>query len=131
MKVKISKPVEIEVKTIHIVAPVIYKQHLPRDFPCRDGDSLNVTVDVDTGKIQDYWPEGVEYDLCLKVGHGGSYWLYAQTGEMVAARENKWIPNGIVPGPWGEFIEIKIAGDGTITNWPKKPDVYEFFCEEE
>ena len=27
----------------------------------------------------------------------------------------------------GDYIDLKIAADGTITNWPKKPDVSAFF----
>ena len=35
--------------------------------------------------------------------------------------------HGVVPGEDGDYIILKIAADGTITNWPKKPDVSAFF----
>lgn len=127
MKVTVTKPVEIDVKTIRISAAVRYEEEdMPNDFPFRKGDVWDITVDVETGKIKD-WPEGVEYDLHMKVCDCGSYWLYDANGQMVGWIDENYVPNGIVPGSYGDYIEMQIAADGTITNWPKNPDVSAFF----
>lgn len=130
MKVTVTKPVEIDVKTIRISAAVRYEEEdMPNDFPFRKGDVWDITVDVETGKIKD-WPEGVEHDLHMKVCDCGSYWLYDANGQMVGWIDENYVPNGIVPGSYGDYIEMQIAADGTITNWPKKPDVSAFFPQD-
>lgn len=127
MKVTVKKPVTINIKTIRIIVAVRYgDEDMPFDFPFRNDDTWDISVDVDTGKIMD-WPQGVEYDLHMKVCDCGSYWLYDENGEQVGANGEDYAPNTIVPGSYGDYIEMKIAADGTITNWPKKPRVSAFF----
>ena len=55
-----------------------------------------------------------------------NYVLYSNE-EKVATREDDYVPNAVIPGEWGDYIDLQIAADGTITNWPKKPDVSAFF----
>lgn len=50
---------------------------------------------------------------------------------VLATLENEYVPNGIVPGEYGDYIDLKINADGIITNWPKNPDCSKFFPEDE
>ena len=130
MKVTVKRPVEIDVRTLRLSVPVRYEdEDMPFDFPFRNGDVWEVTIDIETGKIKD-WPEGVEHDLYMKVVDCGSYWLYDENSQMVGWIDQDYVPNDIVPGEYGDYIDMKIAGDGTIKNWPKNPSVAQFFRED-
>ncbi len=126
MKIKVTRPVEIDVKYVRIVAAVRYdEEDIPNDFPGRRGDVWEVTVDIETGKILD-WP-GPAFDVHMKVCDQGSYYLLDAEQKVLAAIEDNYVPNDLVPGSYGDYIEMNIAEDGTVTNWPKLPDVDEFF----
>jgi hypothetical protein len=132
MKVKIQKPVEVEVTGIRVVAAVRYdEEDIPNNFPFRKGDIWDVTIDLDTGKIRNWvandsveWP----FKLHMKVCDQGSYHLLGPAGEVVASIEEDYVPNDVVPGSYGDYIEMTITSDGTIQNWGKTPiDLSEFF----
>jgi hypothetical protein len=126
MKVTVNKPIEIEVKYIIICVPVRYdEEDIPNDFPFRRNDIWEVLVDIETGKIKD-WPYGYEYVLVMKVCDSGYYQLLDEAFGPIAEIED-YVPHGIVPGSYGDYIELTIEKDGTISNWPEKPDVSAFF----
>lgn len=127
MKVTVTKPVEIDVKFVRMSVAVRYDEDdMPNDFPFRKGDVWDITIDIDTGKIEN-WPAGVEHELYMKVCDQGSYWLLDSDRSMVGWIDEDYVPNDVVPGDYGDYIDMKIKGDGTIENWPKKPDVSAFF----
>src|SRR5690606_20331282 len=98
------KPVEINVAYVSIAASVRYdEEDMPKDFPGRDGDMWNVTVDIDTGQIQD-WP-GIpeEFKLHMKVCDCGSYYLLDENDNVLAKRENEYVPE-LIPGDFGDYI---------------------------
>ena len=124
MAFTVSKRVDIEVDTLQMNLAVRYgDEDMPRDFPKRDGAAWNVEVDLATGKIKD-WP-GPAYDLHMKVCDEGAYMLLA-AGKVVAILASEYVPNGLVPGEFGDYVELKIQADGTIANWPKDPDLSAF-----
>lgn len=127
MKATVTRQVEINVKYIRIIVPVRYDdEDMPYDFPFRKNNDLwDVLIDIETGKIQD-WPEGYEYGLYMKVCDSGLYYLLDYAFEPISELQD-YVPHGIVPGDHGDYIDLKIGKDGTISNWPKKPDVSEFF----
>ncbi len=126
MKTTITAPKEIELTTIRIQVDVRYEEEdIPNDFPMRRGDLWDATVEIDTGKIQD-WPQGKSGYLYMKVSDCGQYNLYDSNGTMVAEISG-YVPHGIVPGEYGDYIDLKIDDAGVITNWPSTPDVSEFF----
>lgn len=130
MKVTVSKPVEIEIKYMRIAVPVRYDEDdMPNDFPFRKGDVWDIVVDMDTGKIEN-WPEGVEHSLYMKVCDSGSYLLLDTNREEVGSIIEDYVPSA-VPGEYGDYISLEIAGDGTITNWKKKPNLSKFFKQSE
>jgi hypothetical protein len=126
MKVIVKKPVEIDIAAVQINVPVNYgEEDIPNDFPFRDGDQWSVIIDMDTGKIMD-WPEGIAHDLHMKVVDGGSYYLLDRDGNVIAKREQEYVPD-CIPGKYGDYIDLGIRADGVIANWNPKPDVSEFF----
>ena len=115
---------------IYMVLPIRYEEEeIPNDFPFRIGETWAAAVDIDTGKIRD-WPVGRTADIHLTVKDGGTYTLLNAEGKVVAAIEEDYVPHRIVPGSFGDTVELSIAGDGTITNWPKNPDASDFFPED-
>ena len=127
MKTTVMRPVEVEIVAVKIHVAVRYgTDDMPMDFPGREGDMWRITVDIDTGKI-DGWPKGVERDLYMKVCDDGSYYLLDGENRCVAGLENEYVPHGVVPGEFGDYIDLHIQPDGVIENWPTYPNVDEFF----
>ena len=145
MKVTIQVPKEIEVTHILIDVPVEFgEEDIPNDFPLRlklpqthprlTADRWVADVNIDTGKIAGWPADAGPRQLYMKVNDAGIYTLRTITkdGDSPSVigsvkREHEYVPHGVVPGEDGDYIDLKIAADGTITNWPKKPDVSAFF----
>lgn len=129
MKITVKLPREIEISHVRIQAPVSYGE-MPNDFPFRKGDEWDVTIDIDTGKILN-WPEGRSETLHLTVNDAGTYTLLDREWKPLATRKQNYVPHGVIPGQFGDTIEITIRPDGVIAEWPKKPDVDQFFADSE
>lgn len=128
MKVTVPTTKEIEIKHIYIEAPVRYgDEDIPYDFPLRVGDMWRAKVEIDTGKIVD-WPIGRTAYMHMKVTDSGAYTLLDDGGAVVAKREQKYVPD-VIPGEYGDYIELTIDANGIITNWLKKPDLSDFFVK--
>jgi hypothetical protein len=127
MKTRRTIEQEIDVATIRIEVAVRYEEEdIPNDFPFRDGSMWCADVDMDTGKITD-WPQGKAGTLSMKVCDQGTYTLFDRAGNELARLENDYCPNRVVPGEYGDYINLEIDATGTITNWIKKPDFGAFF----
>lgn len=130
MKATIKIEKEVEIAMIKIDVAVRYdEEDIPNDFPLRKGDMWSAIVEVDTGKILD-WPIGRSGEMYMKVVDEGSYYLLDKEGNTVLSLEQDYVPHGIVPGKYGDYIELKINDRGIITNWPKKPSVEDFINED-
>jgi hypothetical protein len=126
MKIEVMRTVEIDVKRVRITVPVNYgEEDIPADFPFRENDLWSCVVDVETGIIVD-WPLGFEYDLSMKVVDGGMYELLGVGNETISSIQD-YVPHGLIPGEYGDYIEFNITADGRIANWPVSPDVSAFF----
>lgn len=126
MKTTVTKPVEIDIATVLINVPVRYgDEDIPFDFPLRNGDVWKAYVNIDTGIIRD-WPAGKTGDMHMKVCDSGEYTLFDPLGSPIAERSD-YVPNGLIPGEYGDYISLKIGANGKITNWPKHPKFTEFF----
>lgn len=137
MKFKVKRPVEIELKYIDIGFPVdeddIEDCNLADLIDPAHPNWISMRVDIQTGKIQDFRGNPDEsYDIYVKVVDQGVYSLIDDAGAIEAELDREYVPHGIVPGEYGDYISLKIhGGRGIITNWPKKPDVSEFFPEDD
>lgn len=126
--------VEVEVKTIRIEISPRYigdndDDDVPTNMPLLKGESWVALVDIDTGEIED-WPAGKEASLFAKVCDAGLYTLLDKDGSVVAQLAD-YVPHGVVPGEWGDYVDLKINGDGVITNWPESPYLDDFFENDE
>ena len=87
-------------------------------------------MDIDTGQIGN-WDETVEpRTIHMKVNDEGSYTLMRGAEELSSIVEN-YVPHGVVPGEYGDYIIFNIDQRGIITNWPQQPDVSDFFERED
>lgn len=130
MKVTVPTTKEIDIKHIYIEAPVRYgDEDIPYDFPLRVGDMWRAKVEIDTGKIVG-WPIGQTGDMHMKVTDSGTYTLLDDEGAVVAKREQEYVPD-VIPGEYSDYIILGIDANGIITNWPKKPDLSDFFVKDD
>jgi len=132
-KIKIEKEVEITKVHIQIQPRYIGDSHdddMPSDFPglCSNKQTWAAVVDIDTGIIAS-WPQGIARKMHVKVCDAGLYTLFDADGNSVA-RIDGYVPHGVVPGSYGDYVELTIDENGKITNWPAKPDISEFFSDE-
>lgn len=120
---------EVDITHVRLSVAVRYEEEdMPNDFPFREHDMWNPVIEMATGKIVD-WPKGLAHDLHMKVCDQGSYHLVDASGVTVLSIENDYVPNDLIPGEFGDYIEMKIDEDGVITNWPKNPSIDSFMTE--
>jgi len=130
MKITINQPVEVDLKKIIIDINPRYigdtdDDDVPTDFPGIDGDNWRASVELETGRIEG-WPEGQESRLYAKVCDAGRYSLYANDGSCITTLDG-YVPHGVVPGDYGDYIDLDIGPDGVIKNWPSRLDFDDFF----
>ncbi len=117
----------IDVATIFIEVPVRYEEEdIPNDFPLRAGDMWRATIDIDTGEVVG-WPKGKSGRLSMNVCDEGIYALYDRDGKFLVRRKGDYVPHGVVPGEYGDYIQLEINEHGIVTNWPKQPNFDAFF----
>jgi len=127
MKIKIMVPKIIDIKTLRIEIPIYYKdEDIPYDFPLRKDDVWAADIDIDSGVIKN-WPAGESRSMYVKVCDGGTYELLDDKGVSVAKLENEYVPHGLIPGDYGDYVDFSIAEDGRITNWDNMPCLVRFF----
>jgi hypothetical protein len=132
--IKIEKEVDIRAVLINISPRHIGDSgddDMPTDFPLLNEQKTAwvASVDIDTGAIAG-WPQGNKLNMHVKVCDAGTYKLIDGDGNIVAERINDYVPHGVVPGAYGDYVELEINENGIITNWPKHPDISEFFGED-
>ena len=131
MKVKIPITKEVDIKYISICIAVRYEEEdIPNNAPMRNGDMWKVEVDIDAGRILN-WPQGQTLDLYMKVCDEGLYRLFDANWNELACIEEGYVPHGIVPGNYGDYVDLKIDESGVITNWPTRPTFDDFWPETE
>lgn len=127
MKRKIWIPTEVEISSVFIDLPVRFgDEDMAYDAPLRTGDNWCAEIDINTGMIVN-WPLGKTLDLYLKVVDEGMYFLYDDDGHEIASIEGGYVPHGLIPGDWGDYVSLNINEQGLITNWPKQPNLDAFF----
>lgn len=119
---------EVEVASIRfwVAADDLDENEFPREFQGWKGDMLHMEIDLKLGLVKD-WPIGETGELHLKVVDSGTYELMGPDGKVVARRENEYVPNDIIPGSYGDYIEMEIEQDGVVRDWPHNPDLDVFF----
>jgi hypothetical protein len=135
MKATIKIEKEVDIKTVLVEANVRYWEDAVIDgepdedgtkTPCRRVDLWCPEIDIDTGIITN-WQKGVKAEIHFKVCDAGSYYLKDAEGNIVLKRENDYVPNELIPGSYGDYIEMEIDENGQIANW--RPSLEDFDCE--
>jgi hypothetical protein len=125
--VKVEK--EIDVKYVRLDIPVRYgEEDIPNDFPLRQGDMWKGIIDVDNGSIIG-WTKGKKGEMYMKICDQGTYELLDKDMNYVAILENEYVPNNLLPGDEGDYIDLKIDSTGTIYNWYSSPNFKDFFSD--
>lgn len=131
MKATIKIKKEIELQTVRVVIPIReYNEDIPADLPFLKDGVWDVVIDLDSHKIIG-WPDGYVANFCEKVRDGGNYYLRDATGEVILSIEENYVPNDLLPGEYGDYLEMEIDGNGIVTNWPDFPSIEEFQKDEE
>ena len=130
MKATVTIEKEVDVKTVLVKAHVRYWEDATINgvedeegtlTPCREGDLWCPVIDIDTGVILN-WPKGTTADIHFKVCDSGSYFLKDADGNVVLSREDDYVPNELIPGSYGDYIEMQVDENGKITNWSPSLD---------
>lgn len=102
---------------------------LPANWPdrekCIETEGVTLVVELATGRIIG-WVGQDAMKLAGKICDRGIYLLHDATGEVVAEIRDGYVPNGVIPGEYGDYISLEIDATGRITNWPKNPDLSAF-----
>jgi len=132
MKATIKITQEVKVKTLMVD---IEPRHIgdsedddmPTDFPLLNEDKTRwiAKIDIDTGRIAD-WPQGEVREMYIKVCDAGNYTLLDSAGNKLDELTQEYVPNKLVPGEYGDYIDLKIDSDGFITNWYEQPELSDF-----
>jgi hypothetical protein len=100
-------------------------------IPNRDGDYWNITINLETGKI-DNWPE-VTAKTYYKVCDDGTYYLLNTDG-MIVAQKSGYVPRFLSPNAdsYGDYVIMNINKDGFIEGWrAKQQNIEEYFSDAE
>lgn len=123
MKIEVKR--EVEVKYIYVSVAVRYDEDdMANDAPFRKGDTWTVVIDLDTGTILD-WPAGKTLSFNMKVTDEGQYILKDKDMETVKII-NGYVPNKLLPGEYGDYLDLDIDETGKIKNWLSSPSLEEF-----
>jgi len=126
--IKIEK--EVEIKKVRLQVAVRYDdEDIPFDFPLRNGNMWNATIDIDGGRVLD-WPKGEKGNLEMKICDEGSYYLLDEDDNVVLSLEQDYVPNKLLPGEYGDYLKLHIDENGLITNWYSKPSIEDFIDED-
>lgn len=130
MKIEILVKKEVEITKVKVDVAVRYdEEDIPKDFPFRIGNMWSAIIDIDKGEIID-WPKGKKGNLSMKVCDQGSYFLLDADGNTVLSIEQDYVPNKLLPGEYGDYIDLHINENGTITNWYSEPSLSDFITED-
>lgn len=128
MKVEVYKLTEVEIHSVRIEVELHddVSENLPNHLFNDDGE-LDLLIEVDTGKVVS-WRGSEPVNIHDKVRDNGVYTLFDSGGLEVANIYNGSVPNDLIPGDYGDYINLEINADGIVTNWPKSPNVLQFFA---
>ncbi len=117
MKATVNVKKEINITHVLVEVPVRYgDDDMPYNFPFRKGNIWKAMINVDKGIIEN-WPAGKTGDFYMKVINQGIYTLIDDTGTNIAEIRNFYCPNDLIPGEYGDYINLVIDEQGIITNW--------------
>ena len=127
MIIEITATKQVNVQYIKLSIPVRYDdEDMPYDFPLRDGDIWEATINIDNNQIEN-WPQGQSGKFSIKVCDEGSYFLLNENKEVVGEIIENYVPNDVIPGKYGDYVNMNIDETGKVVNMPTKLNFDRFF----
>ena len=134
MKLQVPTLVEKTITHIRVTIPDDYDgEDFGENFPFHErGQKCVLVIDLEDdgakAKVRNWPADAGARELYTKVCDRGTYELFgginltlAVGANRIGRIEEKYVPHSIIPGEHGDYVHLKIAADGTITNW-SKPD---------
>lgn len=130
MKAKMKVVKEVDVKYLGIYIPNIdeYEENVFKDFPISPiplTSDIEFLIDIDEGRIVNY-NNSKTIKLLVHIRDSGSYYLLDKDLNHIAEIEEDYVPNKLIPGNYGDIIDLQINNDGIITNWYDSPNFNNF-----
>lgn len=127
MQIEIQVTKQVEVKFLEVSAGVRYWEDASVDgvedtdgtlMPLRRGDTWAPVIELSSGVVKN-WPTGVTSDVHYKVCDQGQYWLLDEDGKRIAKYASDYVPDLLSPqeSGYGDYIILKIDGEGRISGW--------------
>lgn len=134
--VHISIPYDLEDNLITFDDGVMTELECDEDFvpPMLNIDDmrLEMTIDIKDGRLIEWDKSNGHLRMQAKVRDGGTYTLL-DTEKKPIWQISGYVPNRLIPsfeeGDYGDYIELIINADGTISNWKKEIDLSVFVKE--
>ena len=127
MIIEITATKQVNVQYIKLSIPVRYDdEDMPYDFPLRDGDIWEATINIDNNQIEN-WPQAQSGKFSIKVCDEGSYFLLNENKEVVGEIIENYVPNDVIPGKYGDYVNMNIDETGKVVNMPTKLNFDRFF----
>ena len=131
MKFTTQTPTEYKIHTITTITICIpaNDDEIAPNAPMRKDDMWEIDINVDSKSVNN-WPTGETMNLSACVADSGCYYLKTDTGEIITSLEEEYVPNKLLPGAYGDYLELDIDEYGTINNWLKDANFSDFQPEE-
>lgn len=133
MKLSAMKEVEIDAAKVRIE---FRPRHMDEEdcvfnksTPMLKDGIFSITYDIETGVVDD-WPKNESFECYEKVTDGGCYYLLNSEGVEIASIVEDYVPD-CVNNKWGDYVIIKINGDGVLENIRPANSVLCFFNSDE
>jgi hypothetical protein len=127
MKIEIPCTKKIEVTAILFEVPINddLEPPFPKEIKLLDIDGEKYwqdIIDLSTGKLS-HWPQGISYDFYDKIRDSGTYKLL-DPYLLIVKEIQDYVPNGIIPGEYGDYMDLQIDENGIVKNWPKEDKIH-------
>lgn len=126
MKIKIPCTKEVEVVAIEFEVPI--NDDLEPAFPTkvellhRRGERYwRDIIDLSTSQLRK-WPKNTPYDFYDKICDSGTYRLLDAENNFLKEIQD-YVPNEVIPGEYGDYMDLQIDENGIIKNWPKEDKI--------
>lgn len=128
MKITVKK--EIEAKYLDLDVAVRYdEEDMPNDAPLRNGKEWKAFINLETATIEN-WPKGKTLSFHdMKVCDEGIYILLDADKNEITRIEG-YAPNSLLPGEYGDYLDMDIDENGKITNWLESANLEDFESHE-
>lgn len=96
-------------------------------YPLVSKGIWSAIIDLKTHKLLNWNQEYGSLYFQAKICDSGTYFLLDKDKKVIC-KITDYVPNGLIPeaDDYGDYIRLRINYDGTIENWPEKPNFSDF-----